>query len=293
MLDLWNHTLWHIGSGPRRGIRVLGACGGPPSLHAQEPQQRSNLGPVTEIHPPPGGHPRRLSQSQAGIRDLTKKLAILLISTNGDHWENAGNRHAQGDARRSPPTCRAWTPGGTSTHPPSRARGKLKARPGDCHCPVLAGAASTSMPVIVLRLLLALQGLLTVAAARLYPHPPPPPLPGPPTPSPSVRDAEVLPYASLSSLGFHWHSGLQDNVGSPGHRLGEVKIAKHSDQQTILNLTDFSVVADVRPAYPGSGQRLMVPSVTGSGRWEWLPPNLVTPRVAKSLRLVGVYIFGE
>ena len=34
-------------------------------------------------------------------------------------------------------------------------------------------------------------------------------------------------------------------------------------------------------------------SVTGSGRWEWLPPNLVTPRVVKPLRLVGVYIFGE
>ena len=35
------------------------------------------------------------------------------------------------------------------------------------------------------------------------------------------------------------------------------------------------------------------PCVTGSGRWKWLPPNLVTPRVVKSLRLVGVYIFGE
>ena len=34
-------------------------------------------------------------------------------------------------------------------------------------------------------------------------------------------------------------------------------------------------------------------SVTGSGRWEWLPPNLVAPRVVKPLRLVGVYIFGE
>ena len=34
-------------------------------------------------------------------------------------------------------------------------------------------------------------------------------------------------------------------------------------------------------------------SVTGSGRWEWLPPNLVAPRVVKPLRLVGVYILGE
>ena len=34
-------------------------------------------------------------------------------------------------------------------------------------------------------------------------------------------------------------------------------------------------------------------SVTGLGWWEWLPPNLVTLRVVKSLQLVGVYIFGE
>ena len=37
----------------------------------------------------------------------------------------------------------------------------------------------------------------------------------------------------------------------------------------------------------------MCGAVTGSGRWEWLPPNLVTPRVVKPLRLVGVYTFGE
>ena len=34
-------------------------------------------------------------------------------------------------------------------------------------------------------------------------------------------------------------------------------------------------------------------SVTGSGWWEWLQPNLVAPLFVKLLRLVWVYIFRE
>ena len=72
------------------------------------------------------------------------------------------------------------------------------------------------------------------------------------------------------------------------------------DQNSILGNTDLGEVAETAPPtsdgsesnLSGPAQRSR-PGVTGSGRWEWLPPNLVTPREVKSLRLVGVYIFGE